>query len=33
MRPKARAGEALLDVMQRHLSEFENGTNDDPTIE
>lgn len=33
MRTKARAGEALLDVFQRHLSEFEDGTNDDPVPE
>jgi hypothetical protein len=30
---KARAGEALLDVLQRHLSEFGDGTNDDPVPE
>ena len=32
MTTKVRAAEALLDVMQRHLSEFEDGTNDDPTL-
>ena len=26
----ARTGEALLDMMQRTLYEFEDGTNDDP---
>jgi hypothetical protein len=32
MRPEARAGKALMDVMQRHLSEFADGTNDDPKL-
>lgn len=29
-RTKARAGIALLDIRQRHLTEFADGTNSDP---
>jgi len=29
-RTRERAGEALGDVMQRHLSEFDDGDNSDP---
>lgn len=32
MRTRERAGEALGDVLQRHLSEFADGTNDDPEL-